>query len=137
MTITIGFSMTPATHIILLLYRIAIALMMLPHGLKKWNKLMAGGEIKFYDFAGLGASNTLSIAIITEIIAPVCIIIGWCTRIWSATVCMTMLVAAFMVHAGEPLDERESSLCYFLLFFILVWKGSGRLSMEGVLMIKN
>jgi putative oxidoreductase len=107
---------------------------MLPHGLKKWNKLMAGGEIKFYDFVGLGAANTLSIAIITEIIAPICIILGWWTRLWSATVCMTMLVAALMVHAGDPLDERESSLCYFLMFFILVWKGAGRWSLEGILL---
>ena len=123
--------MKSSNHIILFFYRIAIALLMMPHGLRKWRKLMSENEIKFYDFAGLGAVNTLGIAIITEIIAPVCIILGWWTRLWSAAVCITMLIAAFMVHAGDPLDERESSLCYFLMFFILVWKGSGRWSLEG------
>ena len=123
--------MISASHFILLFYRIAIALLMLPHGVKKWSKLIAGSEIKFFNFAGLGDANTLGIAIITEVIAPVCIILGWWTRLWSATVSITMLVAAFLVHSGDPFDERESSLCYFLLFFILIWKGAGRFSLDG------
>jgi putative oxidoreductase len=129
--------MSSAGHLILFIYRISISLLMMPHGLNKWNKLMAGGEIKFYDFAGLGNANTLGIAIITECFAPVCIILGWWTRLWSATVCITMLVAALLVHAGDPLEDRESSLCYFFLFLILVWQGPGRWSLEGFLTRRN
>lgn len=129
--------MSSATHLILFFYRISISLLMMPHGFKKWNKLMAGGEIKFYDFAGLGSTNTLGIAILTECFAPLCIIVGWWSRLWSATICITMLVAALLVHAGDPLEDRESSLCYFLLFSIILWQGSGRWSLEGLLTRRN
>jgi putative oxidoreductase len=128
--------MNSLPHFILLFYRASIAALMIPHGLKKWTKLMAGGEIKFYNFIGLGPGNTLTIAVVTELVAPICILLGWWTRWWSASVCITMLVAAFLVHAGDPFDERESSLCYFLMYFVLLWKGGGRWSLEEYLLRK-
>ena len=118
-------------HLGLPLFRIAASLMMMSHGFPKLMKLLAGGEIKFYDFIGMGAGVSLFLAVIGEFIAPILIIVGYKTRYAAFLTAFTMGVAAFMVHAGDPFDEKETAMLYFFSFFLILLNGAGAFSIDG------
>ena len=121
----------------LLLLRIAPSAMMMVHGMNKWNKLMAGGEIKFYNFLYLGPKVSLVLTVVAEVVAPALIIMGLFTRASSALVAFTMFVAAFFVHAGDPFDDREASLTYLVVFALLMVTGAGAWSIDARLQKKK
>ena len=113
------------------LFRVGIPALMLLHGTHKLEKLMAGGEIKFMDFLGLGTEVSLALAVIGELVAPLFLIIGFKTRWASIPAIITMFVAAFVAHSGEPLDEREHSLLYMVAFIAIAMIGSGENSLDA------
>jgi putative oxidoreductase len=113
------------------LFRVGIPALMLLHGTHKLEKLMAGGEIKFLDFMGLGAETSLLLAVIGELVAPLFLIVGFKTRWAAIPAIITMFVAAFVAHSGEPLDEREHSLLYMIAFIAIAMIGSGANSVDA------
>jgi putative oxidoreductase len=104
--------------------------MMLTHGWAKLMKLTAGGEIKFYNFMGMGPEISLALAVIGELIAPLLIIVGFKTRYAALPAAFTMGVAAFIVHGADPLGEKELALMYFLSFFMIMLTGPGAYSLD-------
>ena len=113
------------------LFRVGIPALMLLHGTHKLEKLMAGGEIKFLDFMGLGAETSLLLAVIGELVAPIFLIVGFKSRWAAIPAIITMFVAAFVAHSGEPLDEREHSLLYMIAFIAIAMIGSGTNSVDA------
>ncbi len=114
-----------------MLLRIAPSALLLTHGIPKLQKLMAGGEIKFFDFLGIGPTASLSLAVFGEVVAPVLVLAGFLTR-WAAfPAAFTMLVAAAMVHGSDPLGEKELALLYLLPFVVLMMTGPGRWSVDA------
>lgn len=113
------------------LFRVGIPALMLLHGTHKLEKLMAGGEIKFMDFLGLGTEVSLALAVIGELVAPLFLIVGFKTRWASIPAIITMFVAAFVAHSGEPIDEREHSLLYLIAFIAIALIGSGTHSVDS------
>jgi putative oxidoreductase len=113
------------------LFRVGIPALMLLHGTHKLEKLMAGGEIKFLDFMGLGAETSLLLAVIGELVAPLFLILGFKSRWAAIPAIITMFVAAFVAHSGEPLDEREHSLLYMIAFIAIAMIGSGTYSVDA------
>ena len=72
----------------LLVLRVGVAGLMVPHGWSKLNKLIAGfaegaEPVEFYDFLGIGAVPSLALAVVGELVAPLLIVVGWKTR-WAA-----------------------------------------------------
>lgn len=118
------------------LFRVGIPALMLMHGTHKLEQLMAGGEIKFMDFLGLGTEVSLALAVIGELVAPLFLIVGFKTRWASIPAIITMFVAAFVAHSGEPLDEREHSLLYMVAFIAIAMIGSGENSLDAWLQRK-
>ena len=118
------------SHLGLPLFRICVSLMMLTHGWAKLMKLTAGGEIKFYNFMGMGSEISLALAVIGELIAPLLIIVGYQTRYAAFFAAFTMGVAAFIVHGADPLGEKELALFYFLSFFMIMLTGPGAYSLD-------
>ncbi|MBU3741378.1 MAG: DoxX family protein, partial [Candidatus Kapabacteria bacterium] len=88
------------------LLRVATSLLMMTHGWPKFEKLMAGGEIKFMDFMWMGPTISLALAVVGELVAPLLIIIGFQTRIAALLTAFTMGVAAFYVHADDPFGDK-------------------------------
>lgn len=113
------------------LFRVGIPALMLLHGTHKLEKLMAGGEIKFINFLGLGTETSLALAVLGEFFAPIFLIVGFKTRWASIPAIITMFVAAFVAHAGEPLGEREHSLLYMIAFIAIAMIGSGSHSLDA------
>jgi putative oxidoreductase len=119
------------SHLGLPLFRICVSLMMMTHGWAKLMKLTAGGEIKFYNFMGMGPEISLFLAVIGELAAPLLIIVGYQTRYAAMSAAFTMGIAAFVVHGADPFGEKELALLYFLSFFMIVLTGPGAYSLDN------
>ena len=114
----------------LLILRIFVSLLMIRHGFPKLEKLMGTEDIKFYNFLGLGPTISLALCVLGEFIAPILIILGFRTRLAAALVMFTMAVAAYGAHSGDPIDEKELSMVYMVLFAYTMYAGPGKLSFD-------
>lgn len=118
----------------LLLLRVGIAVMMLVHGLPKLGKFCNSGEIKFADPIGVGVMMSLTLAVFAEVLCSILVLIGLATRLASIPLVITMLVAVLRVHITDPYAEKETALLYLLVFLVLMITGSGKLSIDQLIM---
>ena len=117
----------------LLLIRIAVAAFMLTHGYPKLMKLLAGGEIQFADPFGLGMTISLVLVVFAEFVCSILIGIGLGTRLVTIPLIITMLVAAFIAHGGDPFGKKEMSLLYLVMYIFLLFTGSGKFSVDHLI----
>ena len=105
--------------------------MVINHGCGKLEKLMGAGPIKFGDPLGIGVEASLSLAVFSEVVCAIFLVVGLFTR-WAAIPSLiTMLVAAFIVHGGDPIGDKESALLFGTGYLILLLMGAGRYSLDG------
>lgn len=118
----------------LLLLRLAFGgLMLLNHGIGKWQSLMAGGEIKFPSVLGLGNEFSLGLAVFAEVVCAFLVVIGLFTRLAVVPLIVTMLVAIFVIHIDDPLKKMEMAILYLIPYLVLFWNGSGKYSVDNSL----
>ena len=109
---------------------------MLAHGVPKLMKLIGDDPIKFADPIGLGATATLALAVFTEVICSLLVVVGLATRLAAMLLLITMLIAALIVHANDGFGKQELPLLYSAVYLVLVMAGAGRLSIDH-LMVKG
>jgi len=117
----------------MLLLRLGAGGLMVPHGWGKFEKLRTGlaeGDVQFYDWMGLGDEVSLGLAVFGELVAPAFIVLGLFTRWMSVPAAITMAVAAFGVHAGDPISDKELPLLFLVPFVVLALMGGGRYSVD-------
>ncbi|RCL69507.1 MAG: DoxX family protein [Bacteroidetes bacterium] len=117
-------------NIALLILRVVFAGSMLyGHGLGKLNRLLEG-NLSFSNPLGIGEIPTLILAVFSEFLAPIFIIIGYKTKFFSFFPAATMFVAAFIVHWGDPFGRVEKALLFLTVFVILMMTGPGKYSID-------
>lgn len=116
----------------LLLIRIIAGGFMLTHGYPKMIKLL-DGNFQFADPLGLGVELSLILAVFAEIVCAFFILLGILPRLSSIPLIVTMLVAAFIAHAGDPFKSKETSLMYLLLYVVILLLGAGKYSIQSFL----
>ena len=104
-------------------------IMMLVHGLPKFQKLIAG-NFEFANPIGIGQAPSLFLAVIGEFVAPLLIIIGYKTRLAAVPAFITMFVAAFITHGADPFAKKELAILYAIFFAVIFFVGPGRLSID-------
>lgn len=117
----------------LLLLRLGAGGLMVPHGWGKLNRLITGleaGEVKFYDWMGIGTEASLGLAVFGELVAPAFLVVGLLTRWMSIPAAITMAVAAFGAHAGDPISDKEHALLFLVPFVVLALMGGGDYSVD-------
>lgn len=120
--------------IALLLLRLMFGLSMAyAHGWPKLQKLLAGGEIKFLDFLGLGPEISLGLAIFGELICGLLIAIGLFTRLAVVPMIITMFVAVFLVHWGDAYPDMEKGLMFLIAYICILLAGPGAYSVDAQL----
>jgi putative oxidoreductase len=90
--------MNKNTDLGLLILRIAVGALMLLHGIAKLN------GVSFIEgmIDGVGLPTFLAYGVyITEIVAPLFIIVGYRTRLASIVFAFGILLAMFLVHSGD------------------------------------
>ncbi len=126
-----------ATAIGLLVLRLGVGLMMLmAHG---WGKLAGFSDLAgtFPDPLGVGPTTTLVLAVFAEVVCALLVVVGLGTRFAAVPLVVTMLVAAFVVHADDPWARQEFALLYAIPFLTLIFTGGGRFALDRVVKIKR
>ncbi len=102
----------------------------------KWNDINAIGDW----FGSMGMPFPLVnayMAGITEMGGVFLLIFGFGTRLISIPLIVTMLVAIFMVHAGNGFEAGKNGfeipLYYLIMLFTLTVYGPGRLSLDNLI----
>lgn len=112
-----------------LILRVGASALMLTHGIPKLMKLISG-DFDFPDPIGVGSLFSLILAVIGEAICPMLIIIGLKTRLAAIPAAITMAVAVFIMHAGDPIAEKEKALLYLFAFVAIALVGPGSYSVD-------
>jgi len=110
--------------------------MLFGHGLGKFNRLISGNEIKFFDPFGIGQQFSLALAVFAEFFAAGLIILGLFTRFSSISLIITMFVAGVIYHADDPFGGKEKALMYLVSYILLFITGPGKYSLQSVLKAK-
>lgn len=106
------------------------------HGLGKLQMLLSG-NIQFPALFGIPSVINLTLAMLAEFVAGIMVLVGLRTRLASIPLMITMLVAALVVHSGDPLfssggASKEFALLYFIAFAGIFFLGSGRYSVDAI-----
>lgn len=119
------------TSLGLLILRTGIAgMMLIGHGLPKIMDFSARSA-GFPDPLGLGSTVSLSLAILGEVVCSLFLILGLFTRLAAVPFLLTMLTAAFLVHAADPWAKKEFALLYAIPALTLIFTGAGAFSIDG------
>jgi len=113
----------------LALLRIVPSVLLITHGIPKFQNLISG-DIQFGDPIGIGAAPSLFLAVIGELVCPILIIIGIKTRWAALPSAITMAVAAFITHGADPLAKKEMALLYLTFFVVIMLVGPGKYSFD-------
>ncbi len=71
------------------------------------------------------------LAALSEFVGGLLIVLGLGTRIAAFFIFVTMSVAAFIAHAGDPFSKRELALSYWTISLTLVFTGAGPFSLDA------
>lgn len=123
--------------IVLLILRVSIALLMLAHGIPKLNMLLAGGPFKFADPIGVGETASLVLAVFAEVLCSLLLLLGLAVRLATVPLIITMLVAVFIVHGKDGLEQQEQGLQYLLAYLVLLFAGGGAISVDKLISRNN
>lgn len=113
--------------------RVGFGLLMLTHGWPKLEMLMEGGPVRFGDPIGIGKMPSLILVVLAEFFCAVLVVLGLFTRLATVPMIITMVVAVFVAHGGDPIGKKEMGLLYLLAFIVIFAHGSGRYSLDRLL----
>jgi putative oxidoreductase len=122
--------------LVILLGRVAIASLMLVHGLPKLAMILSGEPIQFPGVLGMSPAFSLALTVFAEVFCSLLILVGFGTRIATIPLIITMLVAAFYILAAAPFAKQELAIHYLLAYVLLLITGSGRYSLDYLLQRK-
>ena len=118
--------------IALLLLRLAFGgAMIYGHGWGKFMRFFGEDPIKFADPFGIGIIPSLSLATFAEVLCAILIIFGAFTRWATIPLIVTMAVALFYVHIGDPFGRQEKALLYLVAYISLFLTGAGAYSVDA------
>jgi putative oxidoreductase len=134
----------------LLILRLGVGGYMLTHGWGKLQMMLAGDFDKFGDPIGLGSGPSLLLVVTAEFLGALLVMLGLATRLGAALVVVTMAVAAFVAHRGDPWTmeqafklfmsgetkfplSKEPALLFLFPFLALVFTGPGKLSLDALI----
>ncbi|MFD2035088.1 DoxX family protein [Belliella marina] len=124
------YSQSIFKDIALLVLRAGAGLMMATHGWAKLSDFSANLQT-FPDLIGLGSAVSLQLVIFAEFFCALFLAIGFLTRLSLIPLIITMCVAAFIAHGGDPFSVQEMSLLYLTVFVSLFLLGPGKWSVDG------
>jgi len=113
-------------------------MMLLSHGYPKMAKFDMISD-KFPDPLGVGSAMSLGLAIFAEFFCSILVILGIGTRLAAAQLIVTMSVAAFLIHGGDPFfaapgeRSKEFALVYLTAFLLIFLAGPGRYSVDSII----
>jgi putative oxidoreductase len=138
------------TSIGLLVLRLGIGGFMASHGFGKLQMLLSGDYSQWQDPIGVGIAASLAMAVFGEFVCSLLVMAGFATRLAAIPPAFAMGVAAFVIHADDPLSmqtaamrffsgesenwfSKEPALLFLIPFLALVFTGPGKLSLDALI----
>src|SRR6056297_2119324 len=115
--------------IAVLLLRIGAAALIMTHGFPKFMKILEG-DFSFGDPLGIGPAPSLVLVAFAEFVCAAFVLVGLWTRIALIPLIITMCVAVFVAHAGDPFSRKELGLFFLINFVVLFFTGAGKYSLD-------
>ncbi|HRI01534.1 MAG TPA: DoxX family protein [Saprospiraceae bacterium] len=115
--------------IVLFMLRIVFGGFMLLHGYSKLQSLLSGST-DFPDPIGIGPQSSLALTVFAEFLCALLVIFGLMTKLALIPLMITMMVAAFIVHAQDPIGDKEQALLYLFAYYAIYLAGPGRFSLD-------
>ena len=116
----------------LLVLRIAIGGLMIPHGYQKLMSFAAKSS-GFSDPFHIGGPASMSLTIFAEFFCAVFILIGLMTRFATIPLIVAMSVAVFVAHKGQVFGDGEHAALYLAGYITLLFTGPGKISMDKLI----
>ena len=116
----------------LLLLRISLGGLMIPHGFKKLTDFAAKSST-FPDPFHIGGPASMSLTIFAEFFCAIFILVGLMTRLACIPLIIAMSVALFYAHHGQVLGDGEHATLYLVGFIALFFTGPGKISMDKLI----
>lgn len=117
----------------LFILRISAGAFMLTHGWGKFLKLIGDDPIQFADPLGVGVTASLLLTVFAEVFCSILLIFGLTTRLAAIPSLITMLVAAFVVHANDGFGKMEMALLYGVMYLVIAIAGAGKYSLDHLI----
>lgn len=112
-----------------LVARVSFGLLMISHGYPKLMNM--SGFIENVGKMGFPLPMLLGpLAMAAELLGGIMVTLGFKVRLACVWILVTMLNAAFIVHAADPFSKKEFALTYALLAIVFMAKGSGKFSVD-------
>jgi putative oxidoreductase len=112
------------------LLRISVSLLMLSHGIPKALEYQALAA-DFPDPLNLTPQVSLQLVLFAEIGCSALLLLGLLGRFASVALFITMMVAVFVHHFGDPWAARELPLLYAVVYATLTFTGPGSPSVDA------
>jgi len=114
-----------------LVMRAGAGIMMATHGYGK----IFGGRMEGFTTGvaemGFPAPGFFAwLAALSELVGGVCLALGLGTRISAVLIGGTMVVAAFIRHAGDPFSKKELALLYLAIMIFFALCGGGKWAVD-------
>lgn len=118
-----------------LLLRLIFGSLFIFHG---YNKIEAYNEIlpMFPDLIGLGSKLSFILVIFAEFFCGILVTLGFVTRLSVIPIFITMVVAYFLAHAKDAFNVKELALVFMLLSIVIFILGSGKFSLDRLVLRK-
>jgi len=91
----------------------------------------------FGDIIGIGAKLSFNLVILAELFCGFFVLTGFLTRLTVIPIFITMLVAFFIAHAKDPFDVKSLPFVFLLLSLVVFVLGSGRYSIDRLILMKK
>ena len=114
----------------LLLFRLATALMAL-HGWSKFSNFYTEIE-EWPDPLHVGVVASKALTVFAELFCAILVAAGLFTRAALIPLIICMIVIVFVIHAGDPFEDREHGLLYLLSYIALFLSGPGKYSLDNL-----
>lgn len=85
----------------------------------------------FPDPFGMGPEITFGLAVISNGVSPILVILGLCTRLATLPVLATTLTGFFLIHWHDSLEVMDTPYIYSVVFLTILLLGPGRYSLDA------
>ncbi|MCU0325085.1 MAG: DoxX family protein [Spirosomaceae bacterium] len=120
-----------STDLAMLILRIGLALLMIPHGHDKFKTLWDGGGGDFPDPLHVSPKFSLFLTVFAEFICSILLAVGLFSRFALIFLMGCMFIIAFSIHGSDPLGDKEHALLYFVGYIVIFLIGVGKYSLDN------
>ena len=121
-----------SVSVMLLAVRLLFGCLLMWHGMSKIANVESMANT-FPNPLGLGHKMSFYLAVFAEVICSAAFILGAFYRLALIPMIVTMAVALFLVHRGQPFAVKELSLIYLVVFVLMYWMGAGSYALDNII----